>query len=256
MAEWIFFDIGNVILNDDPAMAQLYRYIYQLFQENKLTVPYEDMLAFRETNILKNRNGRHHYSVAVKYLGEDIVKKKFKGILKRLAGEWEQVSPVISGIHEVIEDAAQHFKLGLIANQPNEVIPILEKEGVLKYFDVNAISAIAGFSKPDLRIFKYACEAAQCQPHQAVMIGDRIDNDIIPANVLGMTTIWLRIPMEEKGYQPKDSFETMYLDSIRRASASHLQPQQEAEQPHFVANNLQELTNALHKIRISGHGTK
>ncbi len=254
MAEWVFFDIGNVILNDDPAMAQLYRYIFQLFQENKLNVPYEEMLAFREKNILKYRNGRHHYAVAVKYLGEDVVKKNFKGILKQLSSQWEQVSPLINGIHEIIEDAAQHFKLGLIANQPKEVIPILEKNELMKFFDVNAISAIAGFNKPDLRIFKYALEAAQCQPHQAVMIGDRIDNDIIPANVLGMKTIWLKIPVDEKGYNPRDKFEIMYFESIRKASASQLQPQHENEKPDFIANNFRELTDILHKIRMTRHG--
>lgn len=253
MVDWVFFDVGNIILNDDPAMAKLYRYIFELFEENNLTVPYEEMLAFRESSILKNRNGHHHFAVAAKYLGEEIAKKNFNGILKRLAAEWDQVSPVISGIHEVIEDAAQQFKLGLIANQPKEVIPILEKNGFMKYFTVNAISAVAGFSKPDLRIFKYALEAAQCQPHRAVMIGDRIDNDIIPANVLGMKTIWVKIPIDEKGYTPRTKFESTYFDSIRKASASHLDPQQDTEQPDFIANNFRELADILHKIRINRH---
>ena len=31
-----------------------------------------------------------------------------------------------------------------------------------------------------------------CLPENAVMIGDRIDNDIEPANRLGMRTIWVR----------------------------------------------------------------
>ena len=31
-----------------------------------------------------------------------------------------------------------------------------------------------------------------CRPENAVMIGDRIDNDIVPAKNAGMMTIWIR----------------------------------------------------------------
>ena len=46
--------------------------------------------------------------------------------------------------------------------------------------------------KPDLRIFRIALERADCKPEEAVMVGDRIDNDIIPANKIGMKTVWIR----------------------------------------------------------------
>lgn len=33
---------------------------------------------------------------------------------------------------------------------------------------------------------------SKCSPKNSVMIGDRIDNDIEPANKLGMKTIWVK----------------------------------------------------------------
>ena len=33
---------------------------------------------------------------------------------------------------------------------------------------------------------------AGCTPEQAVMIGDRIDNDIVPAKQMGMKTVWIK----------------------------------------------------------------
>lgn len=33
---------------------------------------------------------------------------------------------------------------------------------------------------------------AGCKPEEAAMVGDRLDNDIIPANDLGMYTIWIK----------------------------------------------------------------
>ena len=46
--------------------------------------------------------------------------------------------------------------------------------------------------KPDPRIFETALEKAGCPPHEAVMIGDRLDNDVAPAKALGMKTVRVR----------------------------------------------------------------
>ena len=68
----------------------------------------------------------------------------------------------------------------------------LHNWGVLQYFDVVAASAEAGYEKPDLRICKLALEQAGCNPQNAIMVGDRLENDIAPARQLGMKTIWVR----------------------------------------------------------------
>ena len=67
-----------------------------------------------------------------------------------------------------------------------------EKWGILKYIDLIIASAEEGISKPDSRIFELALERAKCNPSEAVMVGDRIDNDIIPAKKIGMHTIWMK----------------------------------------------------------------
>ena len=41
-------------------------------------------------------------------------------------------------------------------------------------------------------IFHRALIAASCLPDSAVMIGDRLDNDIVPAKRVGMKTVWIR----------------------------------------------------------------
>ena len=43
---------------------------------------------------------------------------------------------------------------------------------------------------------------AGCQPHHSVMVGDRLDNDILPAKKLGMRTVWIRKGLS--GYQHID----------------------------------------------------
>ena len=47
-------------------------------------------------------------------------------------------------------------------------------------------------AKPDLRIFEIALKRSGCPAEYAVMAGDRIDNDIVPAKKMGMHTIWVK----------------------------------------------------------------
>ena len=68
----------------------------------------------------------------------------------------------------------------------------MEERGIRKYFDILILSAEEGVAKPDPEIFRRALERAGCEPDEAVMIGDRLDNDIIPAAKLGMKTVWVR----------------------------------------------------------------
>lgn len=68
----------------------------------------------------------------------------------------------------------------------------LEQKGILKYIDLVIASAEEGVSKPDRRIFEIALYRAQCKPENAIMIGDRVDNDIVPAKSMGMGTVWIK----------------------------------------------------------------
>jgi pyrimidine 5'-nucleotidase len=59
----------------------------------------------------------------------------------------------------------------------------------MRFISTCVASAEAGLEKPDPAIFQLALRQANCTPPQAVMIGDRLDNDIRPARVLGWKTI-------------------------------------------------------------------
>lgn len=89
----------------------------------------------------------------------------------------------------VLLHLSQNYKLGIIANQNAGSEERLLRFGLRQYFDVITASAEAGFKKPDPRIFSLALRQADCQPSDAAMIGDRLDNDIFPAKALGLMTV-------------------------------------------------------------------
>lgn len=102
------------------------------------------------------------------------------------------------------------FKLGIAANQPKTVHKYLEEKGILKFFDSRMVSDEIGYSKPDVRMFLKVLENLGSKPESSAMVGDRQDNDIIPAKVIGMKTIRfvvgphrgqrIRYPNEEPDY--------------------------------------------------------
>jgi putative hydrolase of the HAD superfamily len=98
-----------------------------------------------------------------------------------------------TGIGDVLAALKQRgLKLGLAANQPAIVLQRLDQHGIGRYFENPGISAVYGYRKPDARLFLKACADLAVEPHECVMVGDRVDNDVVPARTLGMCTVLLR----------------------------------------------------------------
>ncbi|MBJ6744912.1 HAD family hydrolase [Streptococcus sp. 121] len=116
----------------------------------------------------------------------------------------------------------QKYKLGIIANQDFGTEKRLAAFGFRQYFDIVIASAEKGISKPNLRIFQIALNRANCKPESAIMIGDRIDNDIVPANKIGMKTVW-----------------------IKQGPSSSVEPNKIEAYPSSTINNLSELLTIL-----------
>ncbi|MEO9255132.1 MAG: HAD family hydrolase, partial [Tepidiformaceae bacterium] len=97
------------------------------------------------------------------------------------------------GIGAMIERLhGRGLKLGLAANQPARVVAELDAHGIGKFFSHREVTGHHGYRKPDVRLFLRACEDMEVEPAECVMVGDRIDNDIAPARLLGMHTVLIR----------------------------------------------------------------
>ncbi len=89
------------------------------------------------------------------------------------------------GIAEVLVALkARGLRLGLAANQPLRALRSLDEAGIGHYFENDGVSGVYGWRKPDVRLFLRACEDLGVQPEECIMVGDRIDNDVVPAHLL------------------------------------------------------------------------
>jgi HAD superfamily hydrolase (TIGR01549 family) len=82
-------------------------------------------------------------------------------------------------------------RLAIVANQPAARTAELRAIGIEA--EVIAMSDELGVAKPDPRFFTRALELMGApSPASAAYVGDRVDNDVIPAIAAGMRAIWLR----------------------------------------------------------------
>jgi len=83
------------------------------------------------------------------------------------------------------------YRLAIIANQPAQRTAELRALGVEA--EVMAMSAEMGLSKPDPAFFARALELiGSPPPGEVAYVGDRVENDVIPAAEAGMRSVWIR----------------------------------------------------------------
>lgn len=85
---------------------------------------------------------------------------------------------------------AEGYRVGIVANQPQGIVEQLNAMDL--HLDVMASSATYGVAKPDPRFFHRIVEDCGVPAGDIVYVGDRLDNDILPAQSIGMHTIFIR----------------------------------------------------------------
>ena len=170
--KWLFFDVGSTLVDESLAYEKRMRIAAEAANVTYEFV-YENAIGF----YMQNKKGD---SETMKLL--NVQKPKWCKDAENLYNDTE----------ECLKNLSSRYKIGVIANQSLGTEDRLRNFGILKYIDLVVASAEEGVAKPDKRIFEIALERSKCEPAEAVMIGDRIDNDIIPAKMLGMGTIWIK----------------------------------------------------------------
>jgi HAD superfamily hydrolase (TIGR01549 family) len=95
---------------------------------------------------------------------------------------------------EVLVALAGKFRMGIVSNFYGNLGNILTEANLAAFFEAVADSSQIGIFKPDRRIFTHVIERLGSLPEETAMVGDSIDKDCIPAQMLGLTAIWLRHP--------------------------------------------------------------
>ena len=173
-----FFDMGYTLVNEDLCWKNRIAQIVKALSARGISVSAD---SFYQAMIKASQAYKNPFlSVLTEY--DSDLKIPY-------VPQFERLYPQVP---ELLEHLSQQYHLDIIANQTSGLQERLTEWKINSYFEQVVSSAEAGLAKPDRKIFELALIQAHCQPFQAVMIGDRLDNDIFPAKQLGMITVWLR----------------------------------------------------------------
>ena len=118
------------------------------------------------------------------------------------------------------------YRIAMIANGDSAgARNIIATCGLEDCFDVIVISEEVGIEKLDKQIFQVALDKLGVEAENAVMVGNRIDADIVEANRIGMKSVWFR-------------WNDRYEETIGS----------EEEKPSFIIKSLSELPGILSSI--------
>jgi HAD superfamily hydrolase (TIGR01549 family) len=200
-ARWLFFDMGNTLVSEEASTACRIQRIAEAFGRHGLSHSIDDIaLRYREASEeFASRLG----PTVIEKLTDDL---ELRTLIAAEAPYPREMEVPFDGAIEALRALAPRYKIGIIANQSPGSEERLTRWGLMPFISVCIASAEIGIEKPDPAIFDLALREAGCPASDAVMIGDRLDNDIRPARLLGWKTV--RVLQGPGRFQvPRDSLD-------------------------------------------------
>jgi HAD superfamily hydrolase (TIGR01549 family) len=200
-ARWLFFDMGNTLVSEEASTACRTQRIAEAFSRHGLSHSIDDIaLRYREASEeFASRLG----PTAIEKLTDDL---ELRTMIAAEAPYPREMEVPFDGAIDALRVLAPRYKIGIIANQSPGSEERLTRWGLMPFISVCIASAEIGIEKPDPAIFDLALREAGCPASDAVMVGDRLDNDIRPARLLGWKTV--RVLQGPGRFQvPRDSLD-------------------------------------------------
>jgi putative hydrolase of the HAD superfamily len=188
----LLFDVGGPLDTEDAYESAVDRYLPEAVRRQGIEVTPGDYAAACVAAI-DGFAPNLAQAVIWRLCAGDVMRahRAWAEFVAALAGqEWGEPRPGMVELLAALRAAG--FRLGIVANQPRSLPAKLARLGMAGLFDSDAGSAALGLHKPDPRLFLAVCERLGAAPPDCLMVGDRIDNDIVPARLLGMRTILFR----------------------------------------------------------------
>jgi HAD superfamily hydrolase (TIGR01549 family) len=214
---WLFFDLGCTLIDEEAAHeCRLQRLVKALADQGKSYSVDDARAALAEA--WAEFAPRPIVKAVEKLVDGD---ERRRAVLAAALYPKELEAPYAAA-EQVLGALSTSYQLGVIANQSVGSIERLTRWGLMPFVSICLCSFELGLEKPDPAIFALALERAGCAPSEAVMIGDRLDNDIRPARQLGWRTV-----------------------RVTQGFARFQRARDPLDEPDLTANNLAEVTRAL-----------
>jgi putative hydrolase of the HAD superfamily len=189
MLKAVFCDVGGPIYDDENFVVAVLAALDELRAEDG--VGPTDRTRFRAVYDAGRaaQGGSLRRTLATEFLGSG---ERRDELHERTRAHWSHpAGTMYADVLPFLSSLPDDVKVGILANQEENVVRALERDGVAPFIDVWGVSALVGFEKPSPKLFRWALAQAGALPHEAVHIGNRLDTDVRPAKELGLATVWV-----------------------------------------------------------------
>lgn len=222
----LFLDLGDVIWDECPAQQHMrsiaLRFLQGVSEE-------EWFLAYRNVALSHVSN---RFAETLRCLAADreqvelILDAVNQDFLCMPTERYVALHPIRHDFYSVIPAIRELCDVAIIANQHKKAEVLLSEYEIPKYVDYIALSDVCGYKKPDRAFFQYVSDQFQGDYAFRMMIGNRIDLDLIPARALGMKVTlflcrnsWLNELVFYADFKP-DYIANSFLDALRACKDS------------------------------------
>jgi FMN hydrolase / 5-amino-6-(5-phospho-D-ribitylamino)uracil phosphatase len=176
-ARWVCLDVGETLVDE----TRIWSAWADTLGMTRLTV-----MAALGAAIAGTGNHRDLFEL----LGVERWRERIPEVEARYAGFqiadlYPDALPAIDALH------ALGYRVSIVANQPASRTAELQRLGFRP--EVMAMSDEMGVGKPDPAFFARALELmGDPDPPEVAYVGDRVDNDVLPAAAAGLRPVWIR----------------------------------------------------------------
>lgn len=188
---WIFFDVGGVLIDETEYTNWKKSTVLELIQAYQPELQRADVeRAWIPASI---QTGSLMQNVARLLLPNQKEAETVVALLQDKHDEMEVARKrqrIFPEARDVLAQLSQKYQLGLLANQPVETRLLLNDAGLLELFRHTNVSGDYPYQKPDPRYFLHTLKDTGARAEESVMIDDNPERGLMPAKRLGMTTVW------------------------------------------------------------------
>lgn len=213
MLDTVTFDLWNTLMANSPPDMERYRFrrvekLKAVLQKHGQRIDSDRLLGayrkgFDKCKEIWERNldlsTEEQLETIFQLLDDAKLQRTAQDLMSHLVEAY--VSPILEDPPELVDGAVdilkemkgKGYKIGLICNtgtSPGRVIRVLlERFGMIDYFDATTFSNELGIRKPDPRIFLHTLKELRSQPQSSAHVGDLIDADVWGARNVGMVSV-------------------------------------------------------------------
>ena len=195
----VLFDFGGTLDADGVHWVDRFRAAYasaglSLSAERFNPVFFEADRRLLLEHDMRGRSFRDLLEVKVDLLHEGLGIRK--GLQKSQIVEsfYSQAKEVLERNRLILDRLSQRYRLGVVSNFCGNMDEVCREFGLSPYLQVIVDSFVVKVSKPDPRIFQLALRGLGVSAHEAVLVGDNFERDVLAARAVGLRSIWLRAP--------------------------------------------------------------